>query len=81
MRQFLVVYDRKRGKLVGPVTPFSEQDRAAALRARFERELAEAARPDVEVVLLGAESLEDLQNTHARYFRSLEELAAAATPS
>lgn len=77
MKFFLVVYDRSRGKLVDLKT-FAEPQRAAALRARFQRETAERSRPEIEVVLLGAESLDDLKRTHARYFSSLEELAASA---
>jgi hypothetical protein len=45
---------------------------------RFDGELAEGDRPEVEVVLLWAESRAALEKTHARYFHSVEELAAGA---
>ena len=71
MKQFLLVYDRKSGKLEH--REYSEQEHERALADRFAREAAEREHPDVEVVLFGADSLEALKRTHARYFSTLAE--------
>ena len=49
-----------------------------ALSARFEAEREFRDQPDVEVVVLGADSWDALKHTHARYFSSVQELARAA---
>ncbi|MBV9140462.1 MAG: hypothetical protein JO115_06040 [Pseudonocardiales bacterium] len=74
MAHFLLVYDRSAGKLLHEE---QYQSRADALRSRFvaEAEHRQAAN-NVEVVVLSARSREDLLRTHARYFRSLAELAS-----
>jgi hypothetical protein len=76
MKFFLVAYGRRHGRLLD-MQEFREDERARALEERFKREVKERNRPDVEVVLLGAESREDLERTHARYFKTLEEIAAS----
>jgi hypothetical protein len=73
--QYLVRYRRSTGDLLhfedlGP-------DRAAAMDRRLDEERAHKDDPDVEVVLLTASSREALIRTHARYFKSMPELAAA----
>jgi hypothetical protein len=75
MRQFLLVYDQLAGKLL-EMREFSEAERSFALEERFRVEREFAMRSQVEVILLGANSREDLEKTHARYFRSVGELAA-----
>ena len=76
MKFFLIAYDRRRGKIL-ELKEFPEGQRAFALKERFRREDLERDRPDIEVVLLGAESLRDLERTHSRYFKTLEEIAAS----
>jgi len=74
MAHFLLVYDRSEGRLLHEERYESHVD---ALRARFVVEAEhESGSGDIEVVVLGAGSREDLLRTHARYFRSLEELAS-----
>jgi hypothetical protein len=75
MRYFLVVYNRSTGTV--EVKNFDAGQRQQALEERFARELAERERPEVEVVLLGADSRAQLEKTHARYFKSVGELAAS----
>lgn len=72
MSYFLLVYDRSTGAV--DVTDYGDQ-RDRAMRDRFQRELAERTRPGVEVVVLSAASQKALERTHARYFRSVRELA------
>lgn len=67
MRLFLIVFDRIRGQLV-EIREYGPTDRERALADRFERELDERHQPQIEVVLLAAESLDALRQTHSRYF-------------
>lgn len=74
MTHYLVVYRRSTGELItlddlGP-------DHRRAVARRFEVERRERRDPDVEVVLLSAASKDALMHTHARYFKSVPELAA-----
>jgi hypothetical protein len=73
MRYFLVIYNRITGAV--DVKNFAASQREQALEERFARELEERHQPEMEVVLLGAESRAALERTHARYFHSVEELA------
>ena len=75
MTYFLLVYDQKAGRVLEE-EEFKETDRAAALRARFAREAVYSNDPNVEIVVLAAESREALARTHARYFKSPRELLA-----
>lgn len=72
MNQFLLVYDRARTQLLEE-REFTEK--ASALAARFDAE--ERYREDgenIEIVVLGAHSRDQLMRTHSRYFLSWEEL-------
>ena len=72
---FVLVYDRRaRGILVRRQYIRERRDEALRERERLVLEYREAA--DIEVVLLGADSFEDLKKTHARYFESAEQLTA-----
>lgn len=75
MNHFLLVFDRARGCLLSQTT---YEDHRVALMARFEAERLHDDNPDVEVVVLAAESVEDLHRTHGRYFFTISELAARA---
>lgn len=69
MKHFVIVFNRSKGEIVDSVIEFGDGDRAAALAKRFELERMYSDRPEVEVVSLGAASLEDLKRTHTRYFK------------
>ena len=71
---YLVVYDRRRGKILERA---SYHDSSLALNARFAAEREHRGQPDIEVVVLSAESWEALARTHARYFKGAQELAEA----
>lgn len=77
MKLFLLRYNRRLGKLLS-IAELGGRDFVTANRELLK---AETADPDLEVVLLQAESEEQLRATHGRYFgglRSLGELAKAA---
>jgi hypothetical protein len=73
MSYYLVIYDRSTGAV--EVEEFTDQQQDLALHQRFVRERQHRSDPDIEVVVLGGESREALERTHARYFKSVQELA------
>ena len=76
MKHFLIVYDRPAGKIL-ELQPYSDVEEERALKTRFAREIELGQNPDIEVVLVSAESLDLLKKTHSRYFRTAGEIAAA----
>jgi hypothetical protein len=72
MRSFLVVYNRRTGS--NSVREFPPGHGREAIRARFEAERQHRSNPDIEVVVLGSRSREELLKTHSRYFRSAREI-------
>jgi hypothetical protein len=77
MKHFLLIYDRARGLLLE--RPKAFDDSKDAMRERNARELAELQNPQVEVVVLGAQTLDDLMHTHSRYFLSADALIRSAS--
>ncbi len=79
MKYFLLVYDRARGELLESPREFPITAITEAVNARNAR-LGALHGGDVEVVLLGADSLEDLKRTHGRYFlrHGVEEIGASS---
>jgi hypothetical protein len=72
MRNFLVVYNRRTGERT--LQEFPEGFGREAIRERFVQERLHRANPDIEVVVLGSASREELMKTHSRYFRTAEEI-------
>lgn len=75
MTQFLIVYDQVAGKVL-ELREFEDAQREAALAERFRLEREHLSEEHVEIVVLGASAREDLERTHARYFKTVSELAA-----
>jgi hypothetical protein len=73
VRTFLIVYDRGAGR-IEELAEFGEDAGDDARRRRVELERKHRTDPNIEVVVLGAESLESLRVTHARYFKTPEQL-------
>jgi hypothetical protein len=75
VKHFLLVYDRPTGDLV----QFREfADYGDALNERFRLERVRT-NPHHEIVVLSAESQDNLKRTHSRYFKSVEEQLRSAT--
>jgi hypothetical protein len=74
VRHFVVVYDRHQRRIIGDVASFDDADEA--MRARWERDGEYRGDAEIEVVVLSADSEEDLRLTHGRYFKSVAELAS-----
>jgi len=77
MNYYLLVYDRHKGSLLVDPAAYSSDRRGEAVDERFRLERMYRLDPNVEVVLLGAESRADLERTHARYFKTFQEIASA----
>jgi hypothetical protein len=77
MRHFLIVLDRPKGRVL---REDEFENVADALKERFRTERLYRANPDIEVVVLSAESREALLRTHARYFMTLSELLRRSEP-
>ncbi|WP_455362263.1 hypothetical protein [Streptomyces sp. SYSU K21746] len=73
MTNVLVVYDRAAGRLLQEREFERRQD---ALAARFTAERCHKNDANIEVVVLVAQNRSDLLRTHARYFCSVDDLAA-----
>ena len=78
MRNFLVIYNRRTG--ANTVQEFPEGCSREAIRQRFAAEREHRGDPDIEVVVLGSSSREELEQTHSRYFRSAREILEHAQP-
>lgn len=67
MTFFVLAYRRERGEVIER-HDYPAVERDAAWSVRQNLVLRYAGDPDVEVVLLGAESEAELRKTHGRYF-------------
>jgi hypothetical protein len=67
MHYFLLIYNHAH-RALQTVQTFS--DKVEAGRAYVAAERASGGDPNVEVVLVGADSLETIQQTHGQYFRA-----------
>lgn len=67
IKQFLIVFDRKNNELMS-ASEFSNEKEA--LDTLFREERINGANPNLEIVLLGARSLEVLRTTHGHYFNN-----------
>lgn len=74
---FLIHYDRRAGT-IREIIEFADSERSAAESARLNWEINKTAMHNFEIVLLEANSLEQLKQTHRRYFASVEELLKTA---
>lgn len=63
---FLLVYDLDRQSLVGDPRQFSDPAEAASAYADLEQKHRRDA--NLEIVLIGADSLETIKSTHGNYF-------------
>lgn len=79
MSYFLLRYRRSTAELLE--LRDLGKDRAKAVAERFAMEKALRTDPDVEVVILNAESRNALLHTHARYFKTISQLAKELSSS
>ncbi|HEX5010952.1 MAG TPA: hypothetical protein VFY71_11175 [Planctomycetota bacterium] len=67
MKHFVVVYDRPSTSLL-LFRQFAEGDWPSANTLRNDLELKYRLQPEIEIVLLGSDSIATLKATHSRYF-------------
>lgn len=73
---FLLVFDRAHSRLLREER---FDDHRVALRERFKTERLHRGNPDIEVVVLSADSPGALRLTHSRYFESMSSLASVSS--
>ena len=66
LHHYLLVFDHAQGVLVDHVDFGNDSDRAVATYAEKEIELKD--QDSIEIVLIGSDSFETIQITHANYF-------------
>lgn len=77
MPHFLIVYDLRAGRTIR-LDEYPDGDREEAMAHRFRLESDYLGDPNLEVIVLGAESIKTLEVTHSRYFKRADELAAGS---
>lgn len=73
MRYFLLTFEQHAGR-IRALEEFNESQADVGLKRRFELEETYRHDSDIEVVLLGAPSHEQLKATHSRYFMSPDQI-------
>ncbi len=68
IRHFLVIYDVRVGKAT--VREFEDYAEALGVYESIEKE--NLGRDDLDIVLLGADSLETIKRTHSSYFETTD---------
>lgn len=76
IHQFLIIYDRKANQLLE--TRDLGTDPLAAAEIYTQTEHLHENNPHIDIVLLGAESVETLKKTHSTYFQTLSVKEAIA---
>lgn len=66
IRYFLIIYDRHRGQLLDEPREFQDETIASEAYASAEKEYN--GDRNIEVVLVGADSIETVRQTHSNYF-------------
>jgi len=74
MRHFLLIYDHNAQKL-RESQEFSDKECNAATDAYQAAERLHTDDSNIEIVLIGADSLETIHRTHGHYFESQDRLA------
>lgn len=78
---FLLIYDHKEQRLRDGPRQFADNECDLATKAYEEAEEAHTNDPNVEIVLVGADSLEVVQRTHGHYFDSTDRLSKYLSPA
>ena len=68
MKHFLIIYSHSRQSLLAAPKVFPDSDVESATGAYQEAEVEYRDVPDVEIVLIGADSIDTVRHTHGHYF-------------
>lgn len=78
MHHFLLIYDHKSQRLV-ETREFRDREGALATRAYQDAEVTHRDDPWIEIVLIGADHLETIKQTHGHYFDDTSAVAKYLT--
>ncbi len=80
MQHFLLIYDHQHQALRSQ-RAFGDREQEAATQAYQQAEQDCRDDPDVEIVLIGADSIETIMRTHGHYFGDTDPLSKYLLPS
>lgn len=80
MRHFLLIYDHRTQQLRDKRV-FADKESAAATEAYQSAEQEYRGESNIEIVLIGADSLDTVHRTHGHYFGPQDRLARYLTPA
>lgn len=80
MQHFLLIYDHRRQELRDS-RRFDDREADAATVAYQDAEAQYRGQTEVEIVLIGADSIETVHRTHGHYFGRPDPLARYLTPA
>jgi hypothetical protein len=80
MQHFLLIYDHKEQRL-REAREFSASECKQATAAYEEAEYEHQGDANIEIVLIGADSIEVIKRTHGHYFDNTDRLAKYLTPT
>ncbi len=75
IHHYLLIRDRRAGKMIREPQDFGTDD-VSALRAYEVAEDRYRDRPEIDVLLVGSDSLETVRRTHASYFAERSDVTA-----
>ena len=82
MNHFLIIYSHSQQSLLTEPRVFADSDVESATGAYQEAEAAHRGNKDVEIVLIGADSIDTVHHTHGHYFHAdSDRLARYLTPA
>lgn len=81
MQHFLLIYDHAEQRLRDEPRRFDADEIFEATGAYQDAEQRFRDQPQIEIVLIGADSIETIERTHGHYFRDQDRLAKYLTPS
>lgn len=81
VNRFLLVFDHRMGRLLEEPRVFRGDAGAAAALNAYDaaEEIYADRRGHIEVLLVGAESIEAVEATHGRFFREREQVESASS--
>lgn len=79
MQHFLLIYDHNEQRLRDDPRRFGGDETDEATGAYQDAEQRYHDQPQIEIVLIGADSIETIERTHGHYFRDTDRLAKYLT--
>ena len=74
LKHFLIIFDTKAQELRDAVQLGADADAAVNAYAEYEQKYRDE--PGVEIVLIGADSIDTIRRTHSQYFDAVDDFFA-----